>query len=445
MLPPCTEQSERFLLKAATKPSSNSAKAFESTSRMRNSVDPAELVLNNLHKHPVNIAIKMLRVRLDQLNISIIHDDDDDIDIETEKKKELRDQIIEKSRNLEIFRDIIAAKSKDIATNWCDLEKKCSQDPIFVARKLARLGEHFLARRVCDTFVPSLEDSSKLREDLTALWAFDMLTSDDDKENVVVRRTFHMLGSLESSSAFRVCEDLLRRLGDRMLHTQLLLVRYLREGGFKSDRLAVLELSLRILTRLSTSLAKQLSHLIGKPALILESLMMAKRLEAVKLLLGESHFVSLRNDELSIRLAGRALEMSKSSMFDKENEDKDILSFVLTGDESRDAKIRRDHVYPNTPSVDLAKLLLELCASSLAAADAAVSFCDRLCVAPMTPMANQLIRHLLTYARRRFGEIERNTSSAKPPNLSSSDSERKRYEIMLERNMRASSGVRHCT
>ena len=399
MLPPYTDQSERFLLLAAHK----SKSGLESMTRMRNSVDPAQLVLRNLHKHPVDVAIKMLRVRLDRLDIS----KDDDRQLE----KQLRVQILEKTRNLEIFRDVL--KKSNLAETWRDVEQKCTLDPVGLARELARLGKHPLARRVCDTFVSAQSSKLLLEEELTELWAFDLLTSSSSAASDVASQAFRMLESLESSSASRVCENILKRLGDRMLHKQLLLVRFLQQRGFGTSRLAVLELSLRVLTRLSASLASQLSHLIGKPELILESLLMANRLEAVKLLLGETRFVSLRNDNLSIRLAGKALEMCDSS-FDgsfreseekkeeeeeeeKEQEDTDTLSFVLTGDETKDAAIRRKHVFEDTPSVDLAKSLLSLCASPLAAADAAVSFCDRLCLVSLTPMANQLIRHLLTY------------------------------------------------
>ena len=292
MLPPCADQSERFLLSAAIARISSGVEALESTSRMRNSVDPAQLVLKNLHKHPVDVALKMLRVRLDRLEIS----EDNAV------KSELRAQILEKTRDLEIFRDVL--KKSKLAQTWIEVESKCKENPVSVARELARLGEHPLARRVCDTFVLSDSASKRLREELTELWAFDLLTSSSSSSSSddAVSRAFHMLKSLESASSSRVCENILKRLGDRMLHTQLLLVHFLQQLGFGTSRLAVLELSLRVLTRLSASLARQLSHLIGKPALILESLLMANRLEAVKLLLSETRFVSLRNDDLSIRL-----------------------------------------------------------------------------------------------------------------------------------------------
>eukprot|EP00939_MAST-03C_sp_MAST-3C-sp1_P000105 g105.t1 len=547
MLPPVTKGSESLLLRCAKYRAVEASSSINDGiaaifNRMRGVVKPAELALKLFHKWSVDVALAVLRVRLDHIRASrgsISFVDGGGGGAHTHERAGIEDggasrhllktRVEACIRDLEIFSDVLSAgrsnlehkkvsnedgsdgrlsfadERKSLSGPWQRVAAVCRSTPVDVARQLAMWGEHELARRVCDQFVPPETRTRRtLCQELVEAWVFDLLTAsppshavEDDtrgtksapdaskkRENAATNtaRAFHMLESLGAAS-LAVCDNILRRLGKRMLHTQLLLVRFLRSSSARfipkdrTKRFEVLEQSLRILTQLTDKLAKRMGHLLGRPALLVESLLMTNHVKTVDALFRDSRFESLRSNEIAVRLAGKALlvnfeEISSKrrrssltrtkhieSLRDNDHNEIRLNDFVLTAQVEKDNTIRRQHKYANAPSIDMARSLLRLCPSPLSAAEAAVNFCDRLCLSQstdildtarrpskpsLTPLVRELIVHLLRFARRCFGEVERDSSGATPPALTSPHDVKEKYRELVEKNTKAAAGVRTC-
>lgn len=196
----------------------------------------------------------------------------------------------------------------------------------------------------------------------------------------------------------------------------------------QDEHLRVLLASLQLLGAVSETMQPHFSRVLGKPALILESLLMNARVDLLEPFLAD--FPKYRHDALILRYARKALALSPSpppvrgqhaslgggggseifvpkllvsdeeggdaveepSVDEKEDEGDEASAleeavvesrglggrWCLTGNAAADRRLRKEHVFEVAPSIGLAKQILELCSDRPENASSCFGICHEL-------------------------------------------------------------------
>ena len=248
-----------------------------------------------------------------------------------------------------------------------------------VIRTLLGLKQHKLAGRRIDS---TTTNDVVMKIDFETSYIFELLTVRDQESNK--SQAFERLEALTAIEAAKVYKRVMRQIDDH--NTKLILVKYMIyvcKNAYEESVLAeiesiagtkvslsVIELSLNILVQLPADLQDAMRHLIGKPSIIVESLLMGCHIDIAAELLKK--YPKLIDDEMIYSAARKAVSMAPKKKYSGAG--------ILTGDAVADAAIRKNHYYNNTPNMPLAKSILDISAAhdAISAGKACFRLCDNL-------------------------------------------------------------------
>ncbi len=370
--------------------------------RMENRVEAAELTCKYLREFTVDKGIQLLYMCICRLRGAAAG-----------RCPTIFRTVVSEHAKLKTYKDIMRIDG-DHFKSWQRIAMLCETDPESVIKRLQGLQKHELANQVMSQW--------DLNAQFPALKA-ELLRSHILHLLVTVKETqqaFTLLEALECEEAASLAIDLMRPIEN--LSIKLLLVQFaIHMSSSAADNssldlsaMAVVELSLKVLTRIPRHLQDNYRHLIGLPKLLVESLLLDKHIKHVALLFRE--FEELRDDHLVERAAGKALDFSRVGRPVDRTKTLVLESVRLTGDFRGDNELRARHIFPESPNITLCTSILDL--TSDHDSERAGFICLRLCAklslhfadnsARIRPrLLQSVLRHLFTYARRQFGAASR--------------------------------------
>ena len=370
--------------------------------RMRNHVHAANLALEHLERFDVDTGIDLLYMCAFQLESG-----DAGLASDNSSLKSLHSRICASLFRLKTYKSILVVNPGAYFTSWQMVGQMCRENPADIVRRLLAVQEHQLAGSIMSQV--SLGENLKLvRIEFETSYILELLMKQNDKS-----KAFERLEALEAVESARVCQNVFQQIDDHQ--TKLILIQFLinvsenigdskvaeLQSVLAVDSLSVVELSLNILVRLPRNLSHRLHHLIGKPTLIVESLLMSCHISLVNQLLTE--YPTLLNNGMIFTAAQKALSLKQHGQY-RQN--------ILTGVEEEDVQIRLTHVYAETPNMVLAKSIMDIMAGHdlIGAGKACFWLCDRLSLSlrssDNSTMILGMLRHLLVYAKKQFDSFE---------------------------------------
>ncbi|HLD77416.1 MAG TPA: hypothetical protein VJB16_00160, partial [archaeon] len=250
--------------------------------------------------------------------------------------------------------------------SWQAIEGDCAESAEAVVRALINQYQQWdLARRVAD-----LWGAEGIRLEIEEALLLHLLSKNDTTS------VLQALRRLRVDEVVRLVENVLNEVPQ--FRTKRFLVQYVLSTYGHSlaadalERLTAKERGIRLCMLLSAELQGVYYPILDKPHLIVESLIMSRHVDIVGMVL--RNLPELRNDELLVRYAGKALEVPDTHGEDQFAPD----HWLLTGDVLSDDETRSMHFFPAAPCARLAKELLYLCGDSLFAGRACLQLCDGL-------------------------------------------------------------------
>lgn len=380
--------------------------------RMHDRVQAAEYAIQYLDRLDVDTGIDLLNMCASQLRYCNNHDaneiENSNSSINKDEKiKELQKQVCSLLKELNIYKQVLSVAPHKYKT-WQQIAKLCRTKPEQVIRTLLGLKQHKLAGRIINS---TTTNDIEMKIDFETSYIFELLTVQQQANNK--SKAFERLEALNAIEAAQVYKRIMNQIDDH--GTKLILVKYMiyvcsnATGGDEVAKiesiagtqvsLSVIELSLNILVKLPNHLQDTMRHLIGKPSIIVESLLMGSHISIVAKLL--KRYPKLINDEMIFGAARKAVSMAPKERYSHVG--------ILTGDIEADTAIRANHYYDNTPNMSLAKSILDISAANnpANAGKACFRLCDHLSAALSAPDAHitmllSMLRHLLVYAKSQF-------------------------------------------
>eukprot|EP00945_MAST-04E_sp_MAST-4E-sp1_P004972 g4972.t1 len=291
------------LLEALVKEGRSGASIAQYIKRMRNHVHAAQLTLEHLERFDADTAIDLLYMCAFQL-------EDDDAE---HALINLQHEIGESLTRLRLYKSIIVVNSTTFVS-WQEVSRMCTEHPVEIARKMIALQEHQLVARIMAQF--SLGDGKNLVQiEFETSYILELLTKFKNKP-----KAFERLEALPPYESALVCKKVMDQIDDH--RTKLILVQFLirllekadsdsvedfKDGAITIESLSVVELSLNILVRLPHDLQRNMRHLIGKPSLLVESLLMDCHISLVRDLI--SVYPTLLDNNMIFVAAQNALSL----------------------------------------------------------------------------------------------------------------------------------------
>eukprot|EP00943_MAST-04B_sp_MAST-4B-sp1_P005186 g5186.t1 len=380
--------------------------------RMHDHIEAAEYTIQYLERLDVDTGIDLLNMCASQLRYCNGEKDEDEnrsgVGLRDDKKrKELHRKICSLLKELNIYKQVLLV-APDAYKTWQKLATICRTAPEQVIRKLLSLKQHKLAGRIINS---TTINDVEMKIDFETSYIYELLTVQQHRNNK--SKAFERLEALNAIEAAQVYKRIMNQIHDH--DTKLILVKYMiyvcsnatedtevakieQIVGTQAS-LSVIELSLNILVQLPNNLQDAMRHLIGKPSIIVESLLMGSHISIVAELLKK--YPKLIDGEMIFVAARKAVSMAPKEKYRHAG--------ILTGNLDEDTVIRANHYYDNTPNMSLTKSILDISAvdNPANAGKACFRLCDHLSASLSAPDAHitmllSMLRHLLVYAKSQF-------------------------------------------
>ena len=375
--------------------------------RMHDQVQAAEYTIQYLNRLDVDTGIDLLNMCASQLRYYYGMNAEPGSATDTRKIDVLHGKVCSLLKELEMYKQILIV-APDQYEGWQKIAQLCRTAPKQVIRTLLSLKQHKLAGRVIDS---TTTNDIVMKIDFETSYIFELLTVRDQESNK--SQAFERLEALTAIEAAKVYKRVMHQIDDH--NTKLILVKYMiyvcKNANEESElseiesiagtkvSLSVIELSLNILVQLPNDLQDAMRHLIGKPSVIVESLLMGCHIDIAAELLKK--YPKLIDNEMIYNAARKAVSMAPKKKYSDVG--------ILTGDVIADTAIRENHYYNNTPNMPLAKSILDISAAhdSISAGKACFRLCDNLSSllskpGAHIPMLISMLRHMLVYAKKQF-------------------------------------------
>ena len=252
--------------------------------------------------------------------------------------------------------------------SWQEVSDLITQRPSEIIRALIQSGNFALSRRFRQMFSAAGEQTTIEEECILSM------VLSDDRQNAML-----LLVELQPSDAFKVAVSVLERLKrvvgrpfEERAKATLFVVNFIStsmsefvDEGLRRRLDGILR-GVNAVTCLPDDLQPLYERLIERPELIVESLVMAVRLQHLESIFRVAP--QLRDDSVLLRFARRALTLSPGEYTP--------MSAPLTGDPADDEEKRGAFAFPGAPNFDVAKTLFDLCEDKDAVCTTCLSVCD---------------------------------------------------------------------
>ncbi|CAL5220409.1 g2420 [Coccomyxa viridis] len=282
----------------------------------------------------------------------------------------IHERLEETLKDLSFCKDVLShPEAFSEFKSWQSVKRALDEDPVLLGRRLITCGASAAARELCS--VRQSPASYCIEAHVAYLSG---LLSSSEAENKLLD-TMRCLRALPEAQAIEVA---LQLAGSPQLasgSSQALLLSFLRErqtrlsAGQRSS-FGAITLSLHV----PQPWRERLSHLLGRPDLLLESLIMAQQFDAAREILQQAPH--LQSDNLLRQYARKAVNCQSENLLERASSmaltDKDVAPSILTGDAKQNAIIRQHFRYLIAPSAALVACILSLSSSEVAAAESAL-------------------------------------------------------------------------
>lgn len=267
-------------------------------------------------------------------------------------------------KKVEIFKQILALLPSQW-TSWQQLNNRCESNLESVIDILLNNSQYDVANRLAAIF-----DNTKIKRKIEEKYIIYLLTETHD--TFKVKNILLNMGD----EGIKMAESLLEVISTNK--DRLFLIQYLMDMKPESvndntyiHKLSTKELGVKILMVLKPELQKVYQNLIGRPMSIIESLFMSEQTSVLASIFKD--VPQVRNDELVIKYATKALDTSHIAICDEQEMsiDSDSGKLFVFDD-------KREHFYSSAPSYPLAASILDLCYNNQVAAQMCLTTCDQL-------------------------------------------------------------------
>ncbi|KAF0982933.1 hypothetical protein FDP41_010912 [Naegleria fowleri] len=317
---------------------------------------------------------------------------------------------------LYIFKQVMSSELKENYESWVEMKEVCDNNPYRFISDLITECEFDLARRAAKNLLEGVSQNSsnsggETYESVTihieqeyCLYMLQVNTITDKIRTKVMQA----LSRLSPENALSVCKHVLLRLDiyeNKMFVCEFIL------SSFKElltpEQIHSYEATLigmKVIRLLDDENKKKLGHLLLKPTLIIENLIILNEIGRVAKILSE--IPELREDRLLVEYGLKALSLKNFDLVFQEEAKKKTSRTFSSDNEEHNAAIRKYFTFPQAPSILLAKSILDICKDYKLAGDSILSLCDEISKSQHLSRTNRisLVGQIVRYAKICFSK-----------------------------------------
>jgi len=284
-----------------------------------------------------------------------------------------------------IFKEVFLSELKFNFDTWTDMRELCESNPYRFISDLISVQEFDLARRAAknllekkDSKVPFGENYESVMIHIEQEYSLNILQgiSVTDKSR---GKVLEALSNLNPENALKVCKFVMEKLENH--ENKLFLCQFILKSlksHMNHEQLTRYESTMkgmRVIRLLDEDQQKRFDHLLLKPELIVENLIIFNEITKVAKILND--IPELQNDDLLIEYGMKALSLDNFNLLPEDLKKRKPQVFSLT-DNEYNKTIRKNFNFPQAPSILLAKSILDLCRSYRKAGDSILTLCDNI-------------------------------------------------------------------
>ncbi|EFC39804.1 predicted protein [Naegleria gruberi] len=313
---------------------------------------------------------------------------------------------------LHIFKEVLSSELRDNYDSWTEMKEICDHNPYRFISDLITVCEFDLARRAAKNLLSTStpmnigEGYDSVMIHIEQEYCLYILGEKAITDKIISKVT-QALSRLSPENALSVCKHVLEKLEiyeNKLFVCEFILSVY--KEHLKKDQLEQYTASLmgmRVLKLLDEENKKKYNHLLLKPSLIIENLIINNEMLKVSRILNE--LPELQNDDLLIEYGMKALSLKNFEQTDTTKKKSSSRVFTLNNEEHNN-NIRINFSFPQAPSILLAKSILDICKNNRKVGDSILTLCDEISKTQHISRTNRisLVGQIVRYAKICFSK-----------------------------------------